>query len=89
MKESPFTRNVYLIPEACYDRVVPRQLLLNKPLYCASSPKKDAFISPTFIKAIAYELHIYFGQFYRFQSRSVQFEICYESCTGRLFEYEF
>ena len=72
-------------PEACRDRVVPRQLRLNKPLYCAPFPKqKVAFAHLPIIKAIAYEWHIYFGQYYRVQTRSVQLEVYCESCTGQL-----
>ena len=39
--------------EVCYNQVVPRQLLLNKPLYCAPFPKeKVAFARLSFIKQL-------------------------------------
>jgi len=75
--------------EAYYDQVAPRQLLLNKPVYGAPFPKQKVdYARLPFIKAIAYKLHISFGQYYQFQIRSVQFEICRECRTGRLFKYE-
>ena len=45
--------------EAYYDQEVPRQLLLNKPVYCAPFPKqKAAYARLPFIKVIAYKLYI-------------------------------
>ena len=50
---------------------------------------KVAYVCLFSSKAIAYELHIYFGYYSQFQTRSVQFEICCKSRTGQLFEQEF
>ena len=46
-----------------------------------NSSKIGLYIVLLFIEAIAYELHIYFGQYYQFQTRAVQ---CSESRTERL-----
>ena len=50
---------------------------------------KAAYVWLFSSKAIAYEVHIYFGYYYQFQARSVQFKIFCESRSGQLFEYEF
>ena len=50
------------------------------------SKTKAAYACLFSIKAIAYELHIYFGHYYQFQTRSVQFEICCESRTALVIE---
>ena len=72
-------------PEVYFDRVVPRQQLLNKALhYVPFQSKRLPFEYLLFIEAIVHELHIYFGQYYQFQTRSVQCEICSETRTRRL-----